>query len=786
VPFEWSGIVPEAPEKDSAGPAFQFPENAWRAFEAALSGGKGEMLLQRIVGGQPRQPHVVPVTIANETMRGSIYYWAQGDNTGKPGRVIRYRVATGTPEEFNLGTPFYNPYPNADTSVYPNGGCVMTCHSVSADGSTIISGGGRFAGAYNIQSGTVVSNIAKDTWWAGTRGSVPYERNVLWANAGISPDGTVVVLNEGPRRLNGESRWVWNARTGQPYDNNSTLPPGFAGNLYNAAFSPDSKEMYFVQGPGTAGGWPWESPGWGQATIRVLDFDQSGAQPRFSNPRDFVAGSSNPNWQSIAFVTPTPDAKWIVFDRRNAATADSRASAANLYIARTPRGGGGTVEMEMREANGSAGASYTYNSDVPGLLGEYYTGFNWWGELPARPADKTQIDPYVNFQFDYFGLNHGPFEKVNPPGGLPSDELAIRWTGYVKPPNTGWYTFYSTADDGVRLLLNGSWIINDWRWTGPYERTSGAVYLEAGRYYPIRLEFFEAYGWSVVNLAWSGPGIGKQIIPTQYLSVVAPGRDNNVNYEPTMAPVSYGGYSWVVMTSNRTYGNTLLREKDAVKQLWISAVKTNVTPAVDPSAPPFHLDGQSLTPNLRGYWAKDPCKNPGDKDNSCLADDECCGSGGNTPTNACSVVSINPVVKKCMPVKNGVCSKYGQTCAIDEDCCSGVCRDNRCAAPMATYSPTTVYRDLEFKCDADKRPVWRKFLWSAVLPGDSSLEVRVRTAPTKDELASATAVDVRVGSNALMGPSSSATDIKSGIEDLELALLKGSKTRATPCASRSP
>lgn len=81
-------------------------------------------------------------------------------------------------------------------------------------------------------------------------------------------------------------------------------------------------------------------------------------------------------------------------------------------------------------------------------------------------------------------------------------------------------------------------------------------------------------------------------------------RDRTWNYEPTFAPRSSGGYTWVVFTSRRTYGNRLLGTKDECKQLWMMAIDENPTPGVDPSHPAFWMPGQDVgTLNMRGFWA---------------------------------------------------------------------------------------------------------------------------------------------------------------------------------------
>jgi hypothetical protein len=84
-------------------------------------------------------------TIAPASMRGTIYYWSNN-----LGRVLRIQPGAAQPDDFANAPPLNDP------SQYPTGGCLMTCHTVSADGSTIISGGGMFGGSYDLKTNTPI------------------------------------------------------------------------------------------------------------------------------------------------------------------------------------------------------------------------------------------------------------------------------------------------------------------------------------------------------------------------------------------------------------------------------------------------------------------------------------------------------------------------------------------------------------------------------------------------------------------------------------------------------
>lgn len=148
----------------------------------------------------------------------------------------------------------------------------------------------------------------------------------------------------------------------------------------------------------------------------------------------------------------------------------------------------------------------------------------------------------------------------------------------------------------------------------------------------------------------------------------------STNYEPTFSPFSLGGYFWLVIVSERKYGNTLTdtNPNSRRKQLWVTAIDANPQAGQDPSHPAFWLSGQGLdNNNMRGEWAKSPCKKIGE---GCNAGFDCCdgfckpdGMGG-------------PLV--CSNQSMG-CSLVGELCTTAADCCDpnslcvgGYCADN--------------------------------------------------------------------------------------------------------------
>jgi hypothetical protein len=193
--------------------------------------------------------------------------------------------------------------------------------------------------------------------------------------------------------------------------------------------------------------------------------------------------------------------------------------------------------------------------------------------------------------------------------------------------------------------------------TGEFGEKTWIVYHRGA--YPNSLD--TRFGFGDLYLASADqPGIE---IPLDQLNGIAypfaaGDRDRHFNYEPTFMPVNSGGYSWVVFTSRRTYGNRLTADKNSTKQLWVAAVDQLPEPGKDPSYPAFWVPGQDEADlNMRAFWALKPCAKSKD---GCATDDDCCdGNHCNKATGLCGGEEV------CIP--------DGGPCKADGDCCGANC-----------------------------------------------------------------------------------------------------------------
>jgi hypothetical protein len=118
-----------------------------------------------------------------------------------------------------------------------------------------------------------------------------------------------------------------------------------------------------------------------------------------------------------------------------------------------------------------------------------------------------------DFQGQVSNLNFPPTDKAF--AGSPfSSEFLAQFSGNVFVPITGTWTFFLSSDDGSRLYVDGSQVVDNDGFHGMKE-VSGSVVLSRGMH-SIDVSFFQGGGGAGLTLEWSGPSTAKQIIPKEF------------------------------------------------------------------------------------------------------------------------------------------------------------------------------------------------------------------------------------------------------------------------------
>ena len=142
-----------------------------------------------------------------------------------------------------------------------------------------------------------------------------------------------------------------------------------------------------------------------------------------------------------------------------------------------------------------------FGPTVPGLRGEYFSGENFNSKF------LTRTDQTVNFP-NWWTAEPSLYHKA----------FSIRWTGSIRPRYSEEYTFFTDADDGVRLWIDGKLLVNNWS-DHPNSENGGKIALQAGRVYSVQMEYYEnGIGEAGIKLGWVSPSQEREIIPSTLLS----------------------------------------------------------------------------------------------------------------------------------------------------------------------------------------------------------------------------------------------------------------------------
>ncbi len=167
-----------------------------------------------------------------------------------------------------------------------------------------------------------------------------------------------------------------------------------------------------------------------------------------------------------------------------------------------------------------------------GLFAEFFNIYDFNNNPATATPMYSRIDTVVNFEWQ---------DGSPEPGRVPYDDFAARWTGDIVPFFDDSVTLHTITDDGVRLWVNDSLVIDHWM-PQPRLEHSGTIFLEGGRRYPIRMEFFEANGGASANLLWSSARLPKAIVPKSQL------------YPPkAQIPNTLYGFVWLDSLANGTW-----------------------------------------------------------------------------------------------------------------------------------------------------------------------------------------------------------------------------------------
>jgi hypothetical protein len=223
----------------------------------------------------------------------------------------------------------------------------------------------------------------------------------------------------------------------------------------------------------------------GGGITRTVTFSLTVIVPTVATPTITPNGGSFNGPVSITMASATSGASIRYTTDGSTPTASS-----TLYSGTFTLSNSATVKAAAFKSNyntsgvASAGFTIATSCSVGQFLAEYFNNTT----LSGGPAFTTCV-PSVNFNWGTAG----------PGNGINTDQFSARWTGNFSF-SAGTYTFTATADDGIRLWVDGTLIIDQWKDQSAttYQAT---ITFTAGTH-AIKVEYYDNSGDAVAQLGW--------------------------------------------------------------------------------------------------------------------------------------------------------------------------------------------------------------------------------------------------------------------------------------------
>jgi len=173
------------------------------------------------------------------------------------------------------------------------------------------------------------------------------------------------------------------------------------------------------------------------------------------------------------------------------------------------------LKVEFYEETGNAGVQvewYSGGAATTVTPGQTFGPANWSASyynnasLSGSPV-LTRTDGDINFDWG----------AGSPGGGVPADNFSVRWTTRVNFPTNGHWRFQVGADDGVRMWVDVTPILDEWHGNPDGYRVYDVdLYALTAGDHDLKVEYYEATGNARISVRWwlaEGAGGGGAVAP---------------------------------------------------------------------------------------------------------------------------------------------------------------------------------------------------------------------------------------------------------------------------------
>jgi len=218
------------------------------------------------------------------------------------------------------------------------------------------------------------------------------------------------------------------------------------------------------------------------------------------------------------------------------------------------------------------------------------------GDASVIPAPLSSIPLFTGSVVRVHPIFGKRVSKMDLSEILRDDNILVQFEGYIDIPSAGTYTFYLNSDDGSKMWLDNSLLVNNDGSHGATE-VSASTTLTKGMH-KIEVGYFNNTGGMTFEVNWSGPGISKQEIPENVLYIsdvknafnemrafrnIMPDEERSYNYCPSFLYDDVEGLYKIWSGGAGGGDNILYKESPTLEGLLDDVTKSVLQPSHNPS-----------------------------------------------------------------------------------------------------------------------------------------------------------------------------------------------------------
>ncbi len=302
--------------------------------------------------------------------------------------------------------------------------------------------------------------------------------------------------------------------------NGTAAAPSGTGNIYTFTVTPSGYGSIGVQLPANVVNDAAGNLNSASNTLSVT-WPQPNRAPIVTTPSN--QSTTRGTATSLAMLGSDPDGQALTWTASGLPLGLGIAAGTGVISGTVNASAAASNAVRVTASDGSLSATVNFTWATPaavvagnGLRAEYFNGL----DPNTGTLLLTRTDATINFDWG----------AGSPDPLVPVDYFSARWTGFLTASYNETHTFWVPSDNGVRIWINGTLVLDKWTPTDISGWHTFTVPFTAGVAVPFKVEYSELYGGASIIVYWYSATQAWEAIATSHLTTASA-----VNHAPTLA-----------------------------------------------------------------------------------------------------------------------------------------------------------------------------------------------------------------------------------------------------------